>query len=99
MNSKKFKPVQKYEEAYLAFFSSSYMNTLLEFFGDRLAGAEVYRMGASYVRNVLVPDLSLPIFEQYIPELRRFAKLMKEDEYWEAAELNSLVNEMMKHVE
>lgn len=99
LNSKKFKPVQKYEEAYLAFFSSSYMNTLLEFFGDRLAGAEVYRMGASYVRNVLVPDLSLPIFEQYIPELRRFAKLMKEDEYWEAAELNSLVNEMMKHVE
>ena len=99
LNTKKFAPRLKYEEAYLAFFTSSYMNTLLDFFGNRLAGAEVYRLGASYVKNVLLPDLSLPIFEQYIPELRRFAKLMKEDEYWEPTELNALVSEMMNHVE
>lgn len=99
LNPKKFTPRLKYEESYLAFFTSSYMNTLLEFFGDRLAGAEVYRLGASYVKNVLLPDFSQSIFDQYIPELRRFAKLMKADEYWETTELNALVNEMMKHVE
>lgn len=99
LNTKRFRPKQKFEEAYLAFFTSAYMNTLFEFYGEKLAGAEVYKLGLSYVKNVPLPDLSLLVFEQYIPELRRFAKLMKEDEYWETTELNALVNEMMKHVE
>ena len=99
LKSTKFTPQYKYAEAYLAFFTSSYMNVLLGFYGERLAGAEVYRMGASYVRNVLLPDLSLPIYRQYIPELRRYAKLMKEDQYWDTSDLNALVNEMMKYAE
>lgn len=98
LNQKKFKSPLKYEEAYLVFFSSDYMNTLLEFYGDRLAGAEVYKLGMSYVKNVPFPDLSLPVFEKYVPELRRFAKMMKDDAYWNATELNALVNEIMSYV-
>lgn len=97
--SGRFKPRMKYEEAYLAFFSSDYLNTLLEFYGERLAGAEVYKLGLSYVRNVPLPDLSHPACERFVPELRTFAKLMKNDEYWNKTELNALVNEMMKYVE
>ena len=99
LNTKKFKPQIKYNEAYLAFFVSDYFNTLLELYGERLAGAEVYKLGKSYVRNLPLPDLSLSMFDRFIPEMRRFAKLMKEDEYWDSAELNSLVKEMMAHVE
>ena len=94
-----FKPRMKYEEAYLAFFASNYINTLLEIYGERLAGAEVYKLGLSYVKNVPLPVFSLPAFDRFVPELRTFAKLMKNDEYWDKAELNTLVNEMMKYVE
>lgn len=95
----RFRPRMKYEEAYLAFFSSDYINKLLEFYGERLAGAEVYKLGLSYVRNVPLPDFSLPACERFVPEFRTFAKLMKNDEYWDRTELNALVNEMMKYVE
>lgn len=97
--SSKLMPQMKYEEAYLAFFASDYMNTLLEFYGERLAGAEVYKLGLSYVKNVPLPDFSLPLFETFIPELRTFAKLMKNDEFWDKTELNALVNKMMKYAE
>ena len=98
-NKKVFKQHIKYSEAYLAFFVSDYMNNLLEFYGEKLAGAEVYKLGLSYVKNVPLPDLSLPVFDKYIPQLRQFAKMMKENAFWDAAELNSLVNEMMSYVE
>ena len=98
-NKKVFKQHIKYAEAYLAFFVSEYMNTLLEFYGDKLAGAEVYKLGFSYVKNVPLPDLSLPVFEKYIPLLRQFAKMMKEDAFWDTAELNTLVKEMMSYAE
>ena len=99
LNKKLFKQQMKYTEAYLAFFVSDYINTLLEFYGEKLAGAEVYKLGMSYVRNVPLPDLSLPVFENYIPQLRNFAQLMKGDVYWNVAELNALVNEMMSYAE
>lgn len=99
LNPSLFKPLIKFEEAYLAFFASDYMNTLLEIYGERLAGAEVYKFGFSYVKNVPLPVFSLPAFERFVPELRTFAKRMKNDEYWDRAELNTLVNEMMKYVE
>ena len=97
LNKKKFKQQMKYAEAYLAFFVSGFMNTLLEFYGEKLAGAEVYKLGLSYVKNVPLPDLSLPVFEMYVPQLRHFAQMMKEDAYWDIEELNSLVNEMMSY--
>ena len=99
VKASRLKPRLKYEEAYLAFFASDYFNTLLEFYGERLAGAEVYKLGMSYVKNVLLPDFSLPALERFVPELRTFAKLMKDDEYWDKSELNALVNKMMKYVE
>lgn len=98
LNTKIFKPLLKYEEAYIAFFTSDYLNTLLDFYGERLAGAEVYKLGQSYVKEVPIPDLSLNVFEKYVSELRHFARLIKEDEYWKTAELNALVNEMMSYV-
>lgn len=98
LNKKIFKQQMKYTEAYLAIFVSDYVNTLLEFYGEKLAGAEVYKLGLSYVKNVPLPDLSLPVFEKYIPQLRNFAKMMKEDAYWDTADLNALVNEMMSYV-
>lgn len=99
LNKKMFKQQIKYAEAYLAFFVSDYMNTLLEFYGEKLAGAEVYKLGLSYVKNVPLPDLSLQVFEDYIPKLRFFAQMMKEDAYWDSEELNALVNKMMSYVE
>lgn len=99
LNKKVFKKQMKYAEAYLAFFVSGYMNTMLEFYGEKLAGAEVYKLGLSYVKNVPLPDLTLPVFEKYIPQLRHFAQQMKEDAYWNIEELNSLVKEMMSYVE
>lgn len=99
LNRKIFKQQTKYAEAYLAFFGADYMNTLLEFYGEKLAGAEVYKLGMSYVKNVPLPDLSMPAFEPYIPKLRRFAQLMKDDEYWDIEDLNTLVNEMMSYAE
>lgn len=98
-NRKVFKQQMKYAEAYLAFFVSNYMNTLLELYGEKLAGAEVYKMGLSYVKNVPLPDLSLSVFEKFIPQLRGFAKVMREDAYWDTTKLNALVNEMMSYVE
>ena len=99
VKASRLKPRMKYEEAYLAFFSSDYFNTLLEFYGERLAGAEVYKLGLSYVKNVLLPDFNHPAFERFVPELRTFAKLMRNDEYWDKSELNALVNKMMKYAE
>lgn len=98
LNKSLFRQQMKYTEAYLAFFISDYFNTLLEFYGEKLAGAEVYKLGLSYVKNVPLPDLSLPVFEKYIPQLRSFAKMIKEDSYWDTAALNALVNEMMSYV-
>lgn len=98
-NKKMFKQQMKYAEAYLAFFVSDYMNTLLEFYGEKLAGAEVYKLGLSYIKNVPLPDLSLPVFEMYVPQLRHFAQMMKEDAYWDIAELNALVKEMMSYAQ
>lgn len=99
LNKRVFKQQMKYAEAYLAFFVSDYMNTLLEFYGEKLAGAEVYKLGLSYVKNVPLPNLSLQIFEMYIPQLRHFAQMMKEDAYWDITELNALVNEMMSYAQ
>ena len=98
LDPKKFTHQNKYEEAYVAFFASEYMNTLLSFYGERLAGAEVYKLGPSYVRNVLLPDFSLRLYGKFVTELRRFAQLMRDDDYWDMSELNMLVNEMMKYV-
>ena len=97
LNNRKFRAKLKYEEAYLAFFVSDYMNTLLDFYGERLAGAEVYKLGLSYVKNVPLPDLSLPIYEKYIPKLRHYAQLMKDGVFWETNELNALIKEMMNY--
>lgn len=94
LRGKEFKPQMKYNEAYLALFTSSYMNRLLEIYGEQLAGGEVYKLGKAYVKDIPLPDFSNPIFERFIPELRSFAKLMKDDVYWSANELNSLVKDI-----
>ena len=94
-----WKPRLKYFEAYLAILNSPYMDTLLSIYGEQLAGGVVYKLGKSYIGNLPLPDLSLPEYEMYVSELRRYAKLMKEDEYWDSTELNALVKKMMAHVE
>ncbi len=99
LKAKQFRQHLKYEEVYLAFFASDFMNTLLELYGERLAGADVYKLGQSYVKSVPLTDFSLQVFEKYLPELRRFAKMMKTDEYWDVSELNALVNQIMTYVE
>ncbi len=98
LRGKNFKPQMKYNEAYLALFTSNYMNTLLEIYGDQLAGGDVYKLGKAYIKNIPLPDFSHPIFERFIPELRNFAKLMKDDIYWDADTLNELVKEIFSYV-
>ena len=98
LNKKIFKQRLKYEEAYLAFFASEYMNTLLDLYGEKLAGANVYKLGMSNVKNVPLPDFSNEYYVKFIPKLRHFAQLMKDDEYWDRAELDNLVTEMMVYV-
>lgn len=88
----------KYFEAYLAILNSSYFNVILSIFGEQLAGGDVYKLGRSYIKNLPLPDLTLSINERYIPELRRFAQLMKDDLYWDAEELGSLVKEIYSYV-
>lgn len=89
----------KFYEAYLAFFCSSYMDELLELYGEPLAGDEVYKLGKAYVKDIPLPDLSRPLFNKFIPKLRYFSTLMKADEYWSIDELDSLVKEIMNNVE
>ena len=98
LNKKIFKQRLKYEEAYLAFFASEYMNTLLDLYGEKLAGANVYKLGMSNVKNVPLPDFSNEYYVKFIPKLRYFAQLMKDDKYWDRAELDNLVTEMMAYV-
>lgn len=98
LRGKNFKPQMKYNEAYLALFTSNYMNTLLEIYGDQLAGGDVYKLGKAYIKNIPLPDFSHPIFERFIPELRNFAKLMKDDKYWDTDTLNELVKEIFSYV-
>jgi len=95
---KKWNPRMKYFEAYLAILNSSYFNVILSIFGEQLAGGDVYKLGRSYIKNLPLPDLTLSINERYIPELRRFAQLMKDDLYWDAEELGSLVKEIYSYV-
>ena len=71
---------------------------MLEIYGDQLAGGEVYKLGKAYIKNISLPDFSNPIFERFIPELRSFAKLMKDDVYWDADTLNDLVKEIFSYV-
>jgi len=96
---KGWNPKMKFFEAYLAILNSPYFNVVLGVYGEQLAGGEVYKLGKSYVGNLPLPDLSLPIYERYIPELRRFAQLMKDDLYWDAEELGSLVKEIYSYGE
>lgn len=98
LQGKEFKPQMKYNEAYLALFTSNYMNRLLEIYGEQLAGGEVYKLGKAYIKNVPLPDFSSPVFERFVPELRSFAKLMKDDVYWDSAILNGLVKEIFSYV-
>lgn len=87
-------PKVKYLEAYLAILNSSFINMVLSIYGEQLAGGDVYKLGKSYIGNLPLPDLSQSYYEHYIPELRRFAQLMKDDLYWDAEELRSLVKEI-----
>lgn len=87
-------PKVKYLEAYLAILNSPYINIVLGIYGEQLAGGNVYKLGKSYIGNLPLPDLSQSQYERYIPELRRFAQLMKDDLYWDAEELRSLVKEI-----
>lgn len=96
---KGWNPKMKYLEAYLAILNSPYFNVVLGIYGEQLAGGDVYKLGKSYVGNIPLPDLSLPIYERFIPELRRFAQLMKDDLYWDAAKLESLVKEIYSYGE
>lgn len=98
LNKQIFKQGLKFEESYLAFFASEYTNILLDLYGEKLAGADVYKLGMSDVKNMPLPDLSLEPYERFIPRLRYFAQLMKNDTYWDKAELDALVNEMMAYV-
>lgn len=87
-------PKVKYLEAYLAILNSPYINIVLGIYGEQLAGGNVYKLGKSYIGNLPLPDLSQSQYERYIPDLRRFAQLMKDDLYWDAEELRSLVKEI-----
>lgn len=87
-------PKVKYLEAYLAILNSPYINVVLSIYGEQLAGGDVYKLGKSYIGSLPLPDLSQTQYERYIPELRRFAQLMKDDLYWDAEELRSLVKEI-----
>ena len=98
LNKQIFKQGLKFEESYLAFFASEYTDILLDLYGEKLAGADVYKLGMSDVKNMPLPDLSLEPYERFIPRLRYFAQLMKNDTYWDKAELDALVNEMMAYV-
>ena len=96
---KGWSPRVKYFEAYLAILNSPYINRVLSIYGEQLAGGDVYKLGKSYIRSMPLPDLALPLYGRYIPELRRFAQLMKDDLYWDAEELESLVKEIYSYGE
>ena len=96
---KGWNPRIKYFEAYLAILNSPYVNMVMSIYGEPLAGGNVYKLGKSYIGNLPLPDLTLPLFERYIPELRRFAQQMKDDLYWDAEELGSLVKEIYSYGE
>lgn len=98
LQGKGFKPQMKYNEIYLAFFTSSYMNRLLEIYGEPLAGGETYKLGKAYIKNLPLPDFSNSTFEQIIPELKIFAKKMKDDIYWETDALDELVKGIFSYV-
>ena len=87
-------PKVKYLEAYLAIMNSPYINMVLGIYGEQLAGGDVFKLGKSYIGSLPLPDLSQSQYERYIPELRRFAQLMKDDLYWDSEELRSLVKEI-----
>ena len=87
-------PRIKYYEAYLAILNSPFMNTILSIYGEQLAGGDIYKLGKSYIGNLPLPDLSLPMFERYIQPLRQFAQLMKDDLYWDSEKLNDLVKKI-----
>ncbi|WP_027450946.1 HsdM family class I SAM-dependent methyltransferase [Xylanibacter brevis] len=99
LGKKGWNPRMKYFEAYLAILNSPYFNVILGIYGEQLAGGDVFKLGKSYVGNLPLPDLSMPVYERYIPELRRFAQLMKEDLYWDAERLESLVREIYSYGE
>lgn len=92
-------PRVKFFEAYLGILNSPYINRVLSIYGEQLAGGDVYKLGKSYIRSLPLPDLALPLYGRYIPELRRFAQLMKEDLYWDAEKLESLVKEIYSYGE
>lgn len=96
---KRWNPRVKYFEAYLAILNSPYFNSILGIYGEQLAGGDVYKLGKSYIGSLPLPDLMHPLYERYISELRRFAQLMKEDLYWDAEELESLVKEIYSYGE
>lgn len=96
---KGWNPRIKYFEAYLAILNSPYVNMVMSIYGEPLAGGNVYKLGKSYIGNLPLPDLTLPLYERYIPELRRFAQQMKDDLYWDAEELGSLVKEIYSYGE
>ena len=98
LKGKNFNPQMKYHEAYLALFTSGYMNRLLEIYGEQLAGGDVYKLGKAYVKHIPLPDFSNSIFERFIPELRSYAKMMKDDVYWDADALDELVNTFFTYV-
>ena len=92
-------PKVKFFEAYLAILNSPFMNKILSIYGEQLAGGSVYKLGISYIGKLPLPDLMQPAFERYIPELRHYAQLMKEDKYWDADELDALVKEIFSYGE
>lgn len=96
---KGWNPKVKYFEAYIAILNSPYFNLVLGIYGAQLAGGDVYKLGKSYIGSIPLPDLLQPQYERYIPELRRYAQLMKDDLYWDAEKLESLVKEIYSYGE
>ncbi len=98
LQGKGFKPQMKYNEVYLSFFTSNYMNRLLEIYGEQLAGGGVYKLGKAYIKNLPLPDFSNAMFEKFIPDLKSFAKMMKDDLYWDTDALDELIKEIFSYV-
>lgn len=96
---KGWNPRVKYLETYLAILNSPYFNSILSIYGEQLAGGDVYKLGKSYIGSLPLPDLAQTQYERFIPELRRFAQLMKDDLYWDAEGLESLVKKIYSYGE